>query len=191
MKYNKMKITKNNLINIIESTIREVLNEDRYKDTITPDNSRNVNNRNLGYNPLAVDNGGHASNDVLSQPSTYDYNGETFQTSQDNRRVVNQNKFTIYKIKNFGNDAIPSTMSLFGSGAYGSNNLRTAIDLLNGGAKRNGKHVIYRTITLDKSVDKAEKSEWMIDTFWEFSLNDGGTWYILKPKPLENLKQAK
>ena len=176
-----MKISKNNFISLIESTIREILNEDRYKDSITPDNSRAVTNRNLGYNPLTVD----------SQPSTYDYNGETFQATDDNRRIVNQNKFTIYKIKNFGNDTIPSTMSLFGSGAYGTNNLRTAIDLLNGGAKRNGKYVMYRTITLDKSVDKAKKSGWMIDTFWEFSLDNGRTWNILKPKPLENLKQAK
>ena len=160
-----MKISKNNFISLIESTIREILNEDRYKDSITPDNSRAVTNRNLGYNPLAVDNGGHASNDVVSQPSTYDYNGETFQATDDNRRIVNQNKFTIYKIKNFGNDTIPSTMSLFGSGVYGTNNLRTA--------------------------DKAKKSGWMIDTFWEFSLDNGRTWNILKPKPLENLKQAK
>ena len=186
-----MKISKNNFISLIESTIREILNEDRYKDSIIPDNSRAVTNRNLGYNPLTVDNGGHASNDVVSQPSTYDYNGETFQATDDNRRIVNQNKCTIYKIKNFGNDTIPSTMSLFGSGAYGTNNLRTAIDLLNGGAKRNGKYVMYRTITLDKSVDKAKKSGWMIDTFWEFSLDNGRTWNILKPKPLENLKQAK
>lgn len=186
-----MKISKNNLISLIESTIREVLDEDRYKDSITPDNSRGIVNRNIGSNPLTVDNGGHASNDVVSQPSTYDYNGETFQATDDNRRIVNQNKFTIYKIKNFGNDAIPSTMSLFGSGVYGANNLRTAIDLLNGGAKRNGRYVIYRTITLDKSADKAKKSGWMIDTFWEFSLDNGRTWNILKPKPLENLKQAK
>ena len=69
-----MKISKNNLISLIESTIREVLDEDRYRDSITPDNSRGVVNRNIGSNPLTVDNGGHASNDVVSQPSTYDYN---------------------------------------------------------------------------------------------------------------------
>lgn len=186
-----MRISKNNLISLIESTIRDILNEDRYKNSITPDNSKIIANKNLGYNPLFVDNGGHASNDVVSQPSTYDYNGETFQATDNNRKIVNQNKFTIYKIKNFGSDTIPSTMSLFGSGAYGENKLRTAIDLLNGGAKRNNRSVIYRTITLDKSANKAKKSGWMIDTFWEFSLDNGFTWNILKPKPLENLKRAK
>lgn len=186
-----MKISKNNLINLIESTIKEILNEDRYKDAITPDNSRSTTNRNLGYNPLFVDNGGHANNDVLRQASTVDKNGANFVTSNDNRRIVNQNKFTIYRIKNFGNDTIPSTMSLFGSGITGKNELRKAIDQLNGGASRNGKYVTYRTITLDKSADKAEKSGWMIDTFWEFSLDNGKTWFIFKPKPLENLKQAK
>lgn len=185
-----MKINEKHLISLIESTIKEFLNEDRYKSSITPYNSQGEVQKNIGSNPLTVDNGGHASNDVVSQSSTFDFNGETFQTTENDRNIVNQNKFTFYKVKNFGNDAIPSTMSLFGSGINGEKNLRTAIDLLNGGAKRNGKHVMYKTITLDKSASKAENTGWMIDTFWEFSLDNGYTWNILKPKPLENIKKS-
>lgn len=185
-----MKISKNNLISLIESTVKEIFTEDRYKYSITPYNSQGEVQKNIGSNPLTVDNGGHASNDVLSQASTFDFNGEMFQSIDDNKNIVNQNKFTFYKVKNFGDNTIPSTMSLFGSGINGEKNLRTAIDLLNGGARRNGKHVIYKTITLDKSASKAERSGWMIDTFWEFSLDNGHTWNILKPKPLENIKQS-
>lgn len=184
-----MVFDKNNLIFLIEQKIKEALDEFKYRDTITPDNSKTVRDINLGYNPLSADNGGHASNDVVRQASTFDYNGETFET--ENRFFFNRNKFTMYKIKNFGTDSITCTMSLFGKGANGEKSLRTAIDLLNGGATRNGRFVNYRTITLDSSAEKAEKSGWMIDTFWEFTLDYGKNWYILKPKPLENIKQSK
>lgn len=184
-----MKLTKKELICLIEEKIHEALSEFKYRDSITPNNSKIVRNYSLNKNPIAVDNGGHASNDVVRQASTYDYNGETFDTT--NRKFINQNKFTIYKIKNFGTDKVESTMSLFGKGSNGEKGLRTAIDLLNGGAARNRKSVQYRTITLDTSEKKAERSGWMIDTFWEFTLDNGNTWFILKPNPLENIKIAK
>lgn len=184
-----MKIGKNKLINIIESTIKEILTEHRYDFSPTPYNSRTNRDVNLGTNPLSVDNGGHSNNDVLSQVSTIDNNGANFKS--DNNVTLSPNKFIIYKIKNFGNDTIPSTMSLFGSGVYGEKNLRNAIDNLNGAARRNGKNVVYRTITSDMSKDKAAKSGYMIDTFWEFSLDNGQTWNILQPKPVENIKQSK
>lgn len=184
-----MKFNRSELISLIEEKIRETLKEYKYRQTISPDNSKVVRDYNMKSNPLAVDNGGHSSNDVVRQASTYDYNGETFDTN--NRIIVSPNKFTIYKIKNFGSDKISSTMSLFGKGSIGEKGLRSAIDLLNGGAVRNNKSIQYRTITPYSSEEKAKKSGWMIDTFWEFTLNGGETWCILKPNPLENMKIAK
>lgn len=177
------------LTELIGNIVNNILKEYKYYDDINPDNSKTNRYKNLGLNPLSVDNGGHQSNDVVKQVSTFDKNGEMF-TSND-RIFLNKNQFVIYKIKNFGTDSISSTISLFGKGSIGEKNLRSAIDLLNGGATRNGKNIIYRTITLETSLDKAKKSGWMIDTFWEFSINNGGDWYILKPKPLEDIKKSK
>ena len=60
---------------LIYEAINEFVNEYRYQDSATPLNSRSDVHRNLGVNPLTVDNGGHTPNDVLSQPSTFDRNG--------------------------------------------------------------------------------------------------------------------
>ena len=62
---------------LIYEAINEFVNEYRYQDSATPLNSRSDVHRNLGVNPLTVDNGGHTPNDVLSQPSTFDRNGRT------------------------------------------------------------------------------------------------------------------
>jgi hypothetical protein len=90
---------------------------------------------------------GHAKglDDPSGEPSTITPDEEGF-ISQKNI-VVSDNKFTIYKIKNFGNDKIEDTMSFFGGSTV---ELTRAIHTVNGAAKRNGKPLYYRTITSDQ-----------------------------------------
>ena len=46
---------------------------------------------------------------------------------------------------------------------------------------------MYRTIT---SVSNKHKNKF-IGTFWEFSLDNGNSWYILKPNPVNNMQLSK
>lgn len=175
---------------LIFEAIKEYIKEGRYSDTATPYNSKSDTWHDLGVNPLTVDNGNHTPNDVLSQVSTVDYNGQNFKTNG-NDLVVSDNKFIIYKIKNFGNDKIDSTLSLFGRGARGEKELRKAIDTVNGGATRNGRHVMWRTITSLSNQNLSKHSGQMSKTFWEFSLDGGLNWYIMKPHPLQSMQRSK
>lgn len=168
--------------------LKNIITEGYYDDSVTPYFSRAKTQRELGVNPLAVDNGDKTPTDVLRQPSTYDTNGENFKGEQ---IVVSDNKFMFYKIKNFGNDKINDTLQLFGKGANGEKSLRAAIDAINGAAKRHCRFVEYRHITSESNKDKSEKSGYMVNTFWEFSINGGNTWYILKPNPIESMQQTK
>ena len=174
---------------LIYEAINEFMNEYRYQDSATPLNSRSDVHRNLGINPLTVDNGGHTPNDVLSQPSTFDRNGETFESKED--IVLSDNKFIIYKIKNFGTDKINSTMDLFGRGANGEKSFRKEIDIMNGAAKRNYKSLIYRTITSVSNEAKSKATGHMSGTFWEFSYDGGNTWYIMKPDGTQDMRTSK
>lgn len=174
---------------LIYEAINEFVNEYRYQDSATPLNSRSDVHRNLGVNPLTVDNGGHTPNDVLSQPSTFDRNGATFKSSDN--IVLSDNKFTIYKIKNFNTDKISSTMDLFGKGANGERSFRKEIDIMNGAAARNGRHLIYRTITSVSNEAKSKSTGHMSNTFWEFSYDNGNTWYIMKPNGTQNMTPSK
>lgn len=174
---------------LIYEALNDLLNEYRYQDSTTPINSRTDAIRNLGVNPLTVDNGGHTPNDVLSQPSTFDRNGATFQSKEN--IVLSDNKFIIYKIKNFGNDKISSTMDLFGKGSNGEKSFRKEIDVMNGAATRNGRHLIYRTITSDSNKVKSDATGHMSGTFWEFSYDRGNTWYIMKPNGTQNMQSTK
>ena len=174
---------------LIYEALNEFMNEYRYQDSATPLNSRSDVHRNLGVNPLTVDNGGHTPNDVLSQPSTYDKNGETFESKED--IVLSDNKFIIYKIKNFGTDKINSTMDLFGRGANGEKSFRKEIDIMNGAAKRNYKSLIYRTITSVSNEAKSKATGHMSGTFWEFSYDGGNTWYIMKPDGTQDMRTSK
>lgn len=173
----------------IEEAVNEMLSEYRYEDSTTPLNSKAARSRYLGRNPLTVDNGGHASNDVVGQPSTVDYNGSNFRTND--KVVLSDNKFIIYKIKNFGNDRITSTLDLFGRGVSGEKSLRREIDTLNGAARRNGRHLMYRTITSVSNEKRSDMTGGMSNTFWEFSMDGGGTWYIMKPNGTQNMKPSK
>lgn len=174
---------------LIHEAINELIDEYRYQDSTTPINSKAATLRNLGVNPLAVDNGGHSSNDTVAQPSTFDRNGATFK-SKDNV-VLSDNKFIIYKIKNFGTDKISSTMDLFGRGANGEKSFRKEIDIMNGAAKRNGRHLLYRTITSISNADKSNSTGNMSNTFWEFSYDGGNTWYIMKPNGTQDMRASK
>lgn len=179
-----------NLRQIIREAVIEMIREGRFTDTSTPYNSHGDVNRNLGYNPIYADNGGHSANDTVSQVSTFDHNGENFNTNGNNL-FVSDNKFIIYKIKNFGNDKIDSTLSLFGRGAGAEKELRKAIDTVNGAATRNNRSVRWRTVTSEASKRISERSGRMSKTFWEFSFDGGNTWYILKPQPVQNMQQSK
>lgn len=178
-----------NIKTIIKKAINKAINEYRYSDSSTPINSKEYTYSYRCVNPTSVDVGSHSSNDVLSQPSTFDKNGENFVT--DDNIVLSDNKFTIYKIKNFGNDNIQSTLDFFGKGKNGEKNLRKEIDTLNGASTRNGKSLIYRTITSQSYKNKSENSGKMLYTFWEFSFDNGATWYILKPNGTQNMKPSK
>lgn len=177
------------LKDIILEAIQEFINEYRYKETTTPLNSKTAVHYNLGVNPLTVDNGGHSTNDILGQPSTFDANGASFKT--DNNIVLSDNKFVIYKIKNFNNDKISSTVDLFGKGSNAEKSLRKEIDIMNGAARRNGRSLIYRTITSVSNQSKSNKTQGILGTFWEFSYDNGSTWYIMKPNGTQSMQQSK
>lgn len=169
---------------IITETIRRYVNEaSKYDNSTSPINSKSVVNRNLGH-PMFTDNGGHASNDQLSQPSTVDWNGINF-TTNGNDIVVSDNKFMFYKMKAFGTDRIKCTKDLFKN----DKELRKAIDIVNGAASRGFKSVYWRCVTSQSSESKSQKSGKMLDTFWEFSFNKTD-WYFLKPNPVQELKKS-
>ena len=167
----------------------QIIEEGRYTNTATPWNSRSDRNRYLGVNPLVSDYGNHSNNNIVGHVSTFDRNGENF-TSNGNNIVVSDNKFMFYKVKTFGNDKVESTLSIFGSGAKGEKELRRAIDVINGAADRNGRSVSYRTITSETNRRASESSGHMSKTFWEFSLDNGRTWYVLKPDPIMKMVKS-
>jgi hypothetical protein len=175
---------------LVKKILKEMLSEGRYDTTATPYNSHADVRRNLGYNPLYSDNGGHTAHDTVSQVSTFDTNGQNFKTNGNNI-VISDNKFIIYKIKNFGNDKIESTLSLFGHGAGAEKELRRAIDTINGAATRNRRSVKYRTITSETFQGTSKRTGQMSKTFWEFSLDGGNSWYILKPSPIQSMQLSK
>lgn len=178
----------NRFIDIIAESISKRIVEGWYDGGSSPNFSQREMQRSLGRNPLFVDNGGHARADNITQPSTFDVNGANFRGKN---HVLTPNQFMIYKLKNFGSPDIQSTMSLFGKGSAGEKELRRAIDLVNGAATRNGKNVIYRTFTSEETDKQSQNSSRMIGTFWEFSLDGGRTWCIMKPSPVTSMKISK
>lgn len=169
---------------IITEEIYRFINEaSKYDKSTSRINSKAVTDRNLGH-PMFVDNGGHASNDQLSQPSTVDWNGENFKTNG-NDIVVSDNKFMFYKIKTFGTDKINCTKDLFTN----DKDFRKSIDIINGAATRGGKSVYFRTITSESNRNVSERSGKMLNTFWEFSFNNS-EWYVLKPNPVQDIKKS-
>ena len=200
-----------NIIKLTENqynAIKGLITEGYYDDSVTPLFSKTKTNRELGVNPLTVDNGNHTPTDVLRQPSTIDFNGANFHGVN---LIVSDNKFMFYKVKNFGTDKISSTLQLFGRGAGGEKGLRAAeaekkvnalaegqvktnkdaIDTLNGVAMRNNKSLRFRTITSETFKNKSKMTDHMSNTFWEFSYDNGNTWYIMKPHPVQNMQPSK
>lgn len=176
-------MTNLHLRNIIDECVRKVLNEGVFDKTATPYISKADVRRDIGVNPLRTDVGGHAAHDEVRQVSTIDWNGAGFDGKH---IVVSDNKFMIYKIKNFGNPDVKDTLQFFGN----TKELRRAIDTLNGAARRNNKTLFYRTITSESGKNNSERSDYMVKTFWEFSF-DGNEWYILKPNPVQSPKISK
>lgn len=168
---------------IINECVRKALKEGVFDKTAAPHISKADASRALGVNPLRTDVGGHAAHDEVRQPSTIDPNGANFRGEN---IVVSDNKFSIYKIKNFGSLDINDTLQFFGN----TKELRRAIDTVNGAAKRNGKPLYFRTITSESNKKASERTQQMVKTFWEFSF-DGNEWYILKPNPVQSLKISK
>ena len=60
--------------------------------------------------------------------------------------------------------------------------------MLYGAERRNNRQVIFRTIACTE--DNPKKND-VYKSFWEFSYDNGNTWYIMKPNPLQSLKQSK
>ena len=54
---------------LIDRIVKDIINEDHYKNSMNPVITRTGMHRNIGRNSTAVDNGGHASNDILLQVS--------------------------------------------------------------------------------------------------------------------------
>lgn len=176
-----------NIKDFIYECVKQALYEGVFDKTAAPYMSKADAQRELGRNPLRTDVGGHSAHDEVRQVSTFDTNGANFNGEH---IFVSDNKFMIYKIKNFGNPDIKGTLSIFGDGSKGEKELRRAIDTVNGAAKRNGKGLYYRTITSETNKRKAEMSSYMTNTFWEFSF-DRIEWYIMKPNPVQSLKISK
>ena len=63
------------LTNLITESVLTMLNEGWYSKSTTPYFSKSDVHRNLGINPLYVDNGNHSPSDSITQPSTIDFNG--------------------------------------------------------------------------------------------------------------------
>lgn len=173
------------LANLITESVFTMLKEGWYSKSTTPYFSKNDIHRNLGRNPLYVDNGNHSPADSITQPSTIDFNGARLDAEL---ITLSRQGFTIYKIKNFGNDKVTSTLSFFGNGARGEKAFRNTIDTLYGAERRNNRQVIFRTIACTE--DNPKKND-VYKSFWEFSYDNGNTWYIMKPNPLQSLKQSK
>lgn len=173
----------NRLRKIIDECVRRALYEDMFDKTATPHLSKTDVNRSIGINPLRTDVGGHSTHDEVRQASTIDWNGANFDGEH---IIVSDNKFMIYKIKNFGNPDISDSLQLFGN----TKELRKAIDTVNGAARRGGKNLYWRTITSDSGKSAAQRTDYNAKTFWEFSFN-GNEWYILKPQPVQTLKMSK
>lgn len=152
-----------------------------YRKTATPE-LRSNNFQNVGYNPLATDHGNHGGSlDATSTPSTIDWNGARFKSEK--TISLNNNRFTFYKIKNFGNPNITSTLNLCGN----EKSFRRAIDCIYGAAYRNNKGVKFRTIVPEENPPKQNS---LVRTFWEFSLDGGHTWNIVKPDPVIHRKES-
>ena len=175
----------NKLRRIIDECVRRALYEGVFDKTATPHISKGDVRRDIGINPLRTDVGGHAANDEVTQPSTQDFEGEKFRQKTENI-FVSDNKFMIYKVKNFGNPDVKDSLQFFGNTVE----FRRAKDTVDGASKRGNKEVYFRTISPESERSKVERSDFMYKTFWEFSF-DGQEWYILKPHPVQSLKISK
>lgn len=149
-----------------------------FRQTATPELRANNN----PYHPLGADHGNHGGSlDATSTPSTIDWNGANFHS--DRTIPLNNNRLSIYKIKNFGKLEVSSSLNFFKN----TTDFRKAIDTIYGAARRNGRGVMFRTIVPE---DNPPKKDSTVRTFWEFSLDGGTTWNIVKPNPIIRLQKS-
>lgn len=170
---------------IITECVRQALYESNdtdvghHTETATPEGFYRDNFlKNVGH-------GNHSGKlDAAPEPSTITPDEENFRP--DEHFFVSEQKFEFYKIKHFGRKDINDTLQFFGGD---TRELSKAINTVNGAARRNGKFIRYRTITPEKFKNIAIRKDYMYRTFWEFTF-DNQQWYILKPSPVQNLKQS-
>lgn len=178
----------NRLRILIENIIREYLCEEgRFTSGPDPHNSRSHRERNVGNPIIGHGNGNHSNADVASMPSTDDIFGAGFKGQH---CVVGEKKFKAYLETCFSGRNIKRTMDFFGDSAKGLSRLRSEIDRLNGAAKRNGRSLKWRTITPKDKIRTEIKSNFMLNSFWEYSFNGGQTWFILVPNSIEVMKPS-
>lgn len=178
----------NGLRILIENMVREYLYEEgRFTGGPSPHNSRSHRERNVGNPIIGHGNGSHSNQDVVSQVSTYDIFGAGFDGQH---CILGDNKFKKYLETNFNNEILHSTMDFFGDDANGLRSLRREIDRLNGAAERNGRGLLWRTITPKAKLKIALKNGFMLYTFWEYSFNNGKNWYILVPNAIDKMKNS-
>lgn len=176
-------MTLNEFKELMIQGIMEVLFESgpRYMNSATPNTHDNI--LYVGRNPLATDHGNHGGSlDATSTPSTIDWDGERF--GADEVIPLSDNAYMTYKIKNFGTPDRKSTADFFGN----DNALVNAIHTLYGAGRRNGKRVKFRVFI---PASNPPKKNSMIRTFWEYSFDNGKTWYIMKPNPTQSMKPSK
>lgn len=177
----------NRLRLLIENIVRECLNEEgRFSISQFPLNSRSHREQNVGNPIISHGNGNHSNQDVVSQVSTVDDNGANFD-SGDRHYCISEKNMMKYKWYNFKNPDVKSTMDFFGNNMT---ELRREIDRLNGAATRNGKTLIYRTITSKDRASASDRSDHMLYTFWEFSFDNGQTWYVMIPNGADKMKKS-
>lgn len=172
---------------IIENIVRECLMESgRFVHGMYPHNSRSHRERNVANPIISHGNGSHSNQDVVSQVSTFDDNGSNFRSGKEHY-CISDRDFIKYKMQNFGNARLKSTMDFFGGNEV---ELRREIDRLNGAAKRNDRGLMWRTITCESKSALSNRTDHMLYTFWEFSFNGGDNWYIMKPNAVDNMKES-
>ena len=168
---------------LIENVVRDVLKEYRYKKSSMPDNSKGLRNSMLGKNPLASDYGNHAREDFLSQVSTVDYNGARFRP--EDIILKNPEAMRTYRATKYGNPDMESTLNVFStkSRSEAEKGLRRAIDTIFGRAREKNVAPRFRITTSTTNLERAMQTSFISGCFWDFSLNNGKTWFKMKPNP--------
>lgn len=180
MKYSELKTI------IVETIIRHLNESDGGYEKTPNYDPRSYNLQNIAKNPLAQERGNHGGTlDAVRTPSTEDWNGANFKSSDIIH--LSDNRLSFYKIKHFQDESKNGSIDFFGKGAIGEKKFRDAIDTIFGAAQRNGKNVLFRSVV---SATKPPRTDSLYNTFWEFSLDDGNSWNMVLPNPIQTMKKS-